>query len=54
MYGYTKVTGFLPSTETIQVEELLQNFTKDWKSHGTPVKGLCQFILWAIYYFNGR
>src|ERR1700710_2489552 len=26
-------------TEALQVEELLQNFTKDWKSHGTPVKG---------------
>jgi len=25
--------------ETIQIEELLQNFTKSWKSHGTPVKG---------------
>src|ERR1700712_472671 len=25
--------------ETIQIEELLRNFTKSWKSHGTPVKG---------------
>ena len=25
--------------ETIQIEELLQNFTKSWKSHGIPVKG---------------
>jgi hypothetical protein len=25
--------------EIIQIEELLKNFTKGWKSHGTPVKG---------------
>lgn len=36
--------------ETIQIEELLQNFTKGWKSHGTPVKGYAnvffgQFII---------
>ena len=36
--------------EAIQIEELLQNFTKDWKSHGTPVKGYAnlffgQFII---------
>ena len=36
--------------ETIQIEELLQNFTKSWKSHGTPVKGYAnlffgQFII---------
>ena len=36
--------------ETIQVEELLQNFAKGWKSHGTPVKGYAnvffgQFII---------
>jgi hypothetical protein len=37
-------------TEALQVEELLQNFAKDWKSHGTPVKGFAnlffgQFII---------
>ena len=36
--------------ETIQIEELLKNFTKSWKSHGTPVKGFAnlffgQFII---------
>ena len=36
--------------ETIKIEELLQNFTKGWKSHGTPVKGYAnlffgQFII---------
>ncbi len=36
--------------ETIQIEELLKNFTKSWKSHGTPVKGYAniffgQFII---------
>ncbi|MEP6928312.1 MAG: hypothetical protein ABI834_11775 [Ginsengibacter sp.] len=36
--------------ETLQIEELLQNFTKEWKSHGTPVKGYAnlffgQFII---------
>ena len=25
--------------ETIQIEDLLKNFVKSWKSHGTPVKG---------------
>lgn len=25
--------------EALQVEELLQDFTTNWKSHGTPVKG---------------
>ena len=24
--------------EVLQIEELLQNFTKEWKSHGIPVK----------------
>jgi hypothetical protein len=36
--------------ETIEIQELLQNFTKGWKSHGTPVKGYAnvffgQFII---------
>jgi hypothetical protein len=36
--------------EALQIEELLQNFTKNWKSHGTPVKGYAnlffgQFII---------
>ena len=36
--------------ETIQIEDLLRNFTKSWKSHGTPVKGYAnlffgQFII---------
>ena len=36
--------------EALQIEELLQNFTKSWKSHGTPVKGYAnlffgQFII---------
>src|SRR5664279_618339 len=36
--------------ETIQIEDLLRNFTKGWKSHGTPVKGFAnlffgQFII---------
>jgi hypothetical protein len=25
--------------EALQLEDLLANFTKDWKSHGTPVEG---------------
>jgi hypothetical protein len=25
--------------EALQVEEMLENFTKHWKSHGVPVKG---------------
>ena len=36
--------------ETIQIEDLLKNFVKGWKSHGTPVKGYAnlffgQFII---------
>lgn len=36
--------------ETIRIEELLKNFAKGWKSHGTPVKGYAnvffgQFII---------
>ena len=36
--------------EALQIEELLQNFTKEWKSHGIPVKGYAnlffgQFII---------
>jgi hypothetical protein len=36
--------------ETIQIEELLQNFTKEWKTHGVPVQGYAnlffgQFII---------
>ena len=36
--------------ETIQIEELLRNFARGWKSHGTPVKGYAnvffgQFII---------
>lgn len=36
--------------EVIQIEELLKDFTKSWKSHGTPVKGYAniffgQFII---------
>ena len=26
-------------SEALQIEEMLENFVKDWKSHGTPVKG---------------
>jgi len=26
-------------SEALQIEELLESFVKDWKSHGTPVKG---------------
>ena len=26
-------------TEALEIEELLREFTKQWKSHGTPVKG---------------
>lgn len=37
-------------TEAVQIEELLQNFVKEWISHGTPVKGFAnlffgQFII---------
>ena len=36
--------------EALQIEELLKNFSRDWKSHGTPVKGFAnlffgQFII---------
>lgn len=36
--------------EALQIEELLKNFSRDWKSHGTPVKGCAnlffgQFII---------
>lgn len=36
--------------ETIEIEELLQNFTNNWNSHGNPVKGFAnlffgQFII---------
>ncbi len=36
--------------ETIEIEELLQNFTSNWNSHGSPVKGFAnlffgQFII---------
>ena len=36
--------------EVLQIEELLKNFSRDWKSHGTPVKGFAnlffgQFII---------
>jgi hypothetical protein len=26
-------------SEALTIEEMLENFVKDWKSHGTPVKG---------------
>jgi len=26
-------------SEALMIEEMLENFVKDWKSHGTPVKG---------------
>jgi len=26
-------------SEALHIEEMLENFVKDWKSHGTPVKG---------------
>ena len=26
-------------SEALQIEEMLEGFVKDWKSHGTPVKG---------------
>jgi hypothetical protein len=26
-------------SEALEIEEMLENFVKDWKSHGTPVKG---------------
>ncbi len=37
-------------SETIEIEELLQNFTTNWNSHGSPVKGFAnlffgQFII---------
>ena len=37
-------------SETIEIEELLQNFTTNWNSHGNPVKGFAnlffgQFII---------
>ena len=37
-------------SEALQIEELLKNFSRDWKSHGTPVKGFAnlffgQFII---------
>lgn len=36
--------------ETLEIEELLQNFTSNWNSHGSPVKGFAnlffgQFII---------
>ena len=36
--------------EVLQIEKLLKNFSRDWKSHGTPVKGFAnlffgQFII---------
>ena len=30
--------------ETIQIEELLKDFAKNWKSHGTPVKGYATIL----------
>lgn len=30
--------------ETIQIEELLKDFAKNWKSHGTPVKGYANIL----------
>ncbi len=37
-------------SEALQIEEILENFVNDWKSHGTPVKGYAnlffgQFII---------
>ncbi|MBL7756458.1 MAG: hypothetical protein JNL59_03660, partial [Chitinophagaceae bacterium] len=33
--------------EALEVEDMLNEFTKNWKSHGTPVKG-------AAYLFFGQ
>jgi hypothetical protein len=49
VWVYQSNRGFTVK-ETIQIEELLKNFTKSWKSHGTPVKGYAnvffgQFII---------
>jgi hypothetical protein len=37
-------------SETLEIEELLENFSKNWQSHGAPVKGFAnvffgQFII---------
>src|SRR2546423_1892593 len=35
--------------EALQIEDMLQTFVTDWKSHGTPVKGYANlFFGWFI------
>lgn len=35
-------------SEALEAEELLKEFTKEWKSHGTPVKG-CAYLFFGQF-----
>ncbi|MEI9810663.1 MAG: hypothetical protein WDO16_23880 [Bacteroidota bacterium] len=51
VYGFTSPAGCSALNEALETEELLKEFTMQWKSHGTPVKRGGSFVFRAIHCF---